>query len=203
MLVYCIKNLNTGKKYVGFTKHTTDRRFNQHKQAAAAGSQYQLHQSIRKHGIEAFSIEVLEEVTEENQSLREQYWIETLNTFYKGYNMTLGGEGTKGIKRNLFGQNNPMYGKKHSVSSIEKNRKSNLEHILKNGSHKHSEKTKKIISEKKSKTWNVIDANGNSFTINNLWQFCKDKNLDACHLYKVAQGKLKQHKGYKCYEVDN
>lgn len=35
-------------------------------------------------------------------------------------NMTDGGEGTSGSKRDLFGEKNPMYGKHHSTSSLYK-----------------------------------------------------------------------------------
>jgi len=202
MIIYCIINMKNSKKYVGVTKKNKNARFSQHRYQAQKGSNLHLHQAMRKYGTDQFIVDILEEVTDENKNLREQYWIQTLNTFKKGYNMTLGGEGTHGVKRDLFGINNPMYGKKHSKTAIEKNRKSNLEYVLKNGSRKHDDETKLLISEKKRKNWIIIDSEGNTEKISNLWQYCKTKNLDACHLYKVASGKLKQHKGYKCYEAN-
>ena len=50
---------------------------------------------MRKYGIENFTIEVIEEVADE-QSLneREIYWIEYYNSYGHGYNATKGGDGS-------------------------------------------------------------------------------------------------------------
>lgn len=39
----------------------------------------------------------------------------------------------------------------------------------------------------------------NEYIIKNLTEFCRNNNLDSGAMIKVAQGKSKQHKGYKCY----
>lgn len=36
----------------------------------------------------------------------------------------------------------------------------------------------------------------------NLEQFCRDNNLHAGHLREIAKGKLRQYKGWTCYEHD-
>ena len=57
---------------------------------------------MRKYGKETFNIELIEEVDIINLSDRERYWID----YYKatdrniGYNITVGGEGTRTIDRN-------------------------------------------------------------------------------------------------------
>ena len=46
-------------------------------------------------------------------SEREKYWIEYYDSYNSGYNMTIGGEA-------LFGENNPFYGKTHTVETKQK-----------------------------------------------------------------------------------
>lgn len=54
---------------------------------------YPLSRAIRKYGAEAFEIIILEEnLTEEEASEREKYWIKKYNTCHEGYNQTYGGE---------------------------------------------------------------------------------------------------------------
>ena len=54
-----------------------------------------------------------------------------------------------------------------------------------------------------SKNYIVIDPNGNKQTITNLRAFCRENNLDDGHMIKVAQGKFKKHKGWKCQYNNN
>ena len=60
------------------------------------------YKAIRKYGIENFSFEVLEECTAEELDEKEKYWIKYYNTYIgwencQGYNMTIGGSGTRKI----------------------------------------------------------------------------------------------------------
>lgn len=56
-----------------------------------------LYKSFRKYGIENFSFEVLEEMTEEYYNKfannREEYWIIWYDSIKNGYNQTSGGDG--------------------------------------------------------------------------------------------------------------
>jgi hypothetical protein len=49
---------------------------------------------MRKYGIENFHIEQIEEVANDQLNEREKYWISYYNTYFDGYNSTLGGEGS-------------------------------------------------------------------------------------------------------------
>lgn len=49
---------------------------------------------MKKYGIDIFTIEKIEECSDEIVNEREQYWINFYNTYIDGYNCTLGGEGT-------------------------------------------------------------------------------------------------------------
>jgi hypothetical protein len=59
-------------------------------------------------------------------------------------------------------------------------------------------KSQKIkVAEALSKPHIVTDPEGNEFRIKNLNKFARDNGLDQGNLTRVAQGKLRQTKGYK------
>ena len=75
----------TGKKYIGQTIHPEQRKRSHLHEAIKKDSQYYLHRSIRKHGWDAFTYEVLEET--DKLSERETHYIKELNTLWpNGYN---------------------------------------------------------------------------------------------------------------------
>lgn len=102
--VYLITNGVNGKRYVGFTKRSIEKRFEGHCRAADRdGSCYALHEAMRKHGIENFYVELLEICLDRpTAALREQALIIELDTHVRngrGYNMTKGGEGVTGLSQ--------------------------------------------------------------------------------------------------------
>lgn len=92
--IYKITNCITGKSYVGKTICSVDKRWREHKFAAANNRNYPLYRAMRKYGIENFKIEEIECCSADILSEREIYWIKELGTFNNGYNATLGGDGT-------------------------------------------------------------------------------------------------------------
>ena len=71
---------------------------------------------------------------------------------------------------------------------------------------KQPESQKIKIAKALSKDHIITDPKGKTFTITNLNEFARQNKLDQGNLTKVAQGKLKQHKGYKVrykYYYDN
>lgn len=93
--IYVIRNKINNKVYVGQTRAGLEARFNQHKAAALNGSFCRIHCAIRKHGIENFYIEELEEVGIDQLDEREAYWVGKLDAFEEGYNSTTTGQGPK------------------------------------------------------------------------------------------------------------
>ena len=93
--IYQITNNINGKKYIGLTylddpierwkKHLREIKSHQDKRP--------LYDAMKKHGIENFTFQVLEETDFPEE--REQYYIQLFQTFGKGYNATLGGDGHK------------------------------------------------------------------------------------------------------------
>ena len=63
--------------------------------------------------------------------------------------------------------------------------------------HKQPESQKIKVAKALSKDHIITDPKGKTFTITNLNQFARQNNLDQGNLTKVAQGKIRQHKGYK------
>jgi group I intron endonuclease len=94
--IYKIVNDINDKVYVGKTLlPTIEMRFKQHCQDAVKKRMKKrpLYSAMNKYGIEHFSIELIEECSEEEASLREQYWIGFYKSYTEGYNATLGGDG--------------------------------------------------------------------------------------------------------------
>lgn len=56
-------------------------------------------------------------------------------------------------------------------------------------------------SIKLSKKWMIVSPDGNNTIISNLYRFCVNHpdNLNQAALHRVASGKQKSHKGWKCY----
>ena len=82
-----------GKIYIGQTVKTVEKRFTQHKNNSNKPyfSQIALYKAFNKYGIENFICEEIEKVPNEQLDEREKYWIEFYNTYFNGYNSTLGG----------------------------------------------------------------------------------------------------------------
>ena len=90
--VYLIRNLVNDKVYVGQTKNLASRKAS-HLYAMRRGDCRPLYSAIRKHGVENFTFEVLEECTDDVVNGREQHWVVYFDSFNleKGYNLTSGG----------------------------------------------------------------------------------------------------------------
>lgn len=95
-LIY-MRTSPSGKSYIGLTTQTEQQRWIQHCQGAynVNSSQYfsKLGRAIRKYGISNFTVKILETCLDSQLPKREIYWIQYYNTYYNGYNETLGGEG--------------------------------------------------------------------------------------------------------------
>lgn len=91
--IYKITNNINNKVYIGMTRYTVQKRWQEHKKDCQKKDTH-LYFAMRKYGIENFSIEVIEECKEEDLILREAYWIQFYNSYNNEYNMTEGkGEG--------------------------------------------------------------------------------------------------------------
>lgn len=99
MIIYLCTNELNGKRYVGLTSISLNRRKSNHKtQAFTLNSQSKFHRALRKYGIDSFKWEVLDDksLTVEELITKEIEYIERFDTYKSGYNMTIGGDGAVG-----------------------------------------------------------------------------------------------------------
>lgn len=90
--IYKISNDINNKIYIGYTRYTPEKRFNQHWSHRFSDNSY-LHKAMIKYGKEHFFVTGIEEVTEEEGFDKEQYYIKQYNCKVPfGYNLTDGGE---------------------------------------------------------------------------------------------------------------
>lgn len=98
--LYMVTCRSTGKRYIGITSKKVSTRWRNHVSAALAGSQVYFHKAIRKYGSRDFVIETLARASSWGELCAlERSAIEEHGTLKpRGYNLTLGGEGTCGLK---------------------------------------------------------------------------------------------------------
>ena len=167
--VYKITHIASGKSYIGVSKDI-NRRWAEHR-ACSGRRNSAIYAAIRKHGIDSFSWQIIEQCEVDMLPVREQHWIAVFDTFRNGYNLTTGGEHKKEISyetrqkiskshtgKKLSEQaKSKLKGRKQSAESIEKSRiartgikRSEEAKAKMSASHKGkklSEETKKKISE--------------------------------------------------------
>lgn len=166
--IYKITNLINGKTYVGQTSRPYKIRFFEHKHDAfdkkSPNYKSYLYNSIRKYGIENFSFEIIEKCDIEILDEKEIYYINLFDTFYNGYNSTLGGQGAKKYEFNEL-EIVKEYKKIENIHSLAKKYKcstSTIANILK----KHNVVIKPAIEHAYDNSAKVICYNLNGQTIN-------------------------------------
>lgn len=93
MYIYKITNTVNDKVYIGQTKDLSARWY-KHEYNARSGRHGHLYDAMRKHGIDKFTIEIIEECFDDVVDDRERYWIAFYNSTDRslGYNKTYGGQ---------------------------------------------------------------------------------------------------------------
>lgn len=93
-IIYCTRNITNDKRYIGQTTRSLNRRKKEHIGQANCGSEYAIHQAIRKYGADNFEWNILDHAhSQEELDEKEKFWIKYYNTFYEGgYNMATGGQ---------------------------------------------------------------------------------------------------------------
>ena len=91
--IYKITNKINGKVYIGQTIKPVEKRFSQHRHNYTKSyfSQLTLYKAFKKYGLDNFAFEEIESVDDSLLDEREKYWISFYNSYYDGYNSTLGG----------------------------------------------------------------------------------------------------------------
>jgi group I intron endonuclease len=115
--IYKIVNTVTNKVYVGSSKEV-EKRIKSHFSMLKKKKHHSvpLQNSYNKHGVDCFTHEVIEECAVDTLFLREQYWIDSLDSYHSGYNAS---------ESSVYPTN------KHSLSVLDKNSK-HIETIIYN-----------------------------------------------------------------------
>lgn len=105
--IYKITNKINGKSYIGQSKNIHRRWQSEIADSNNVNSHsydYPLMRAFRKYGVDNFEFEVVEECEIEELNQKEIYWIDYFDTFFHGYNQTLGGDTTsRQPKENVIG----------------------------------------------------------------------------------------------------
>lgn len=106
--IYKITNKINNNAYIGLSVDI-ERRWKDHIRRAqnSDGKEFDkvLYKAFRKYGIDNFSFEVIEQCLPEELNEKEAYWISYYDTYYHGYNMTLGGDSSI----NVGGEKHPNH----------------------------------------------------------------------------------------------
>lgn len=97
--IYKIENINNNKCYIGWTSKSVDFRWNEHKSdAIKIRDNRKFYNAIRKYGVDSWNVTTLCEVDSKEIALKKEIeYIQLYNSYYNGYNATLGGDGNNGI----------------------------------------------------------------------------------------------------------
>ena len=200
MIIYLLTNKKNGKKYVGQTIHSLEKRMKEH----CRKRQMIVDRAIAKYGIDNFLVETIDYAdTIDELNEKERKWVEIYDCIVpNGYNQCAGGGNTMGYhhkketKRKMaekkkgmyFGKDNPFYNKHHTEETREKMRAvwKNEEYKRKQIERLHSCKhaTKRVKCLETGKIFDSIE------------DCAKEYNAIATHISRVCKGKRKHTRGY-------
>ena len=99
--IYKITNDVNDKVYIGQTTLSIETRFKQHLYNSNNNIKNKFYNAIHLIGQEMFHVSLVEEVPDSLLDEREIYWINYYNSYYNGYNSTLGGCGIKRLNEDV------------------------------------------------------------------------------------------------------
>lgn len=214
MLIYKIINLVNDKVYIGKTTKTLEKRFYEH--CYQYKTKTKIKNAITKYGKDNFKIEEIECCDNSISNEREIFYINYYDSINNGYNLTTGGDGASlgdiNVSKRPEVREKLKYsflGKRHTDETKKK-----ISEKLKGV--KLKEETKKKISEslkghenskgeesKLSKKYIVITPYNKVLIIKGMREFCRNNGLEPRSMRYCINGKMKQHKGFKCFKYDD
>lgn len=213
--IYIIENKITNKKYVGKTNDLRKRWTDHINKCNQNKDNFQLYNSMRKHGINNFDITSIYQSNNHDHILSlEKYFIREYDTYKNGYNMTYGGEGTIGrtaskeTKNRISKANKGRVAWNKGKTGIYSEESINKMRISSSGKN-HPFYGKKLTEEHRLKvstanckyTYEITFPDGHKEIINNMKKFCTNNNLDHSTMTKVLKGRYENHKQFKAVKL--
>ena len=196
-IVYAHTSTITNKRYIGLTKESMKKRWQRHIVAANANqNKYHFHNAIRLYGPDAWTHEILEKEIPDLKTAnrQEQYYIAHYDTFNKGYNSTVGGDGTQGLK----GKRHPLYGvpKSEYVKECIRRRMLGKTHT------KESMKKRVLTRRANLKRHKWIHAE-HGMEILTTVELSEKYSLSVAQINQVLRGTISICKGWQCFTHPN
>lgn len=197
--IYKITNDVNGKVYIGKTNYSIEKRFKEHCRDAIRErcEKRPLYSAMRKYGFEHFHIEQLEEVSLDDASERERYWIEYYKSFHNGYNATMGGDGKNYVD---YDELVDLYNDGYTIKEIK--RITGRDTLTISKAVQNSGVTHEEIKEKgyKNKLRPVAKIDSNTNKVINVYESAATAeryNGNTRHILQSCSGRRKTCKGYK------
>jgi group I intron endonuclease len=191
--IYKIINKKNGLIYVGCTINSLEQRFYEHLyRCFKTDYKSKLYNSIKKYGVETFTIELVEECELNVIYDTEKKYINQLDTYNNGLNSTLGGEGTLGyvhsseIKKKI--SENTKNGNSHKGKTYEELY----------GNKSIEEKEKRRLSVKKK--WEKISKEDKDIRVLNIKTSLQKKSKYGVELVKEIKDKINEGLKIKQFE---
>jgi group I intron endonuclease len=199
--IYMLQNTDNGRIYIGQTcnircrvrKHFEALRRNKHKNS-------KLQNSFNTHGENSFAVFVLNENIPNNElDAYEQTWLDMIREYHPEfvYNICFEPNTTRGYKftdEQRIQHSARQKGLIQSDTHVKRRIASSMETKRKIGSYK-------SVSDKLKKSFDIISPDGVMYHVCGLIDFAKQHDLSAGPLSMLLNGKLKQHKGWKLYNL--
>jgi group I intron endonuclease len=190
--IYKIINKKNNLIYVGCTINSLEQRFYEHiYRCYNSDYKSKLYNSIKKYGVDNFFIELIEECDLSIIYETEKKYIKELNTYKRGLNSTLGGEGTLGHIHSIDSRKKISEGTKNGNSHKGKT----YDELY--GDKSNEEKIKRKISV--INNWKNISEEKKIERINNSRNGVRKNSKYGIELIKEIKEKLK--KGIKVKEL--
>lgn len=214
MLVYAIRNLVSGKQYVGQTCGFPEQRWRRHtnKLRTRTHENEKLQRAWDKYGEDAFEFYIVRVCsTRKELNTYEKHHIKTTDAIRNGYNIKEGGDAcpiAESTKRKLS-----KIAKQQFESLSEEEKEARRKYIAEQGRNRSKEATQRMANtirqkykDPKYKEWwrqhqtfpweGFVSPIGKRVTINDLPDFCRRNKLDLGCMVRVYYGERKSHNGW-------
>lgn len=180
--IYKITNTVNNSIYIGCTTRTLNNRFSQHRTRSKSGKYTQkLYNSMKKYGIENFTIEGIIECSDEEIYTLEEKYIKEYDSYNNGLNSSVGGEGFIGYTHT---EEDLIKIKEHLLDIAEFRKDKSYEEIY--GDRAEEEKEKR--SEGLKNSWsNLSDEEREQRSIINTYGQLKNSKYDVDMIIEIRK----------------